>query len=220
MEVLHSLLNLSDFGFIDSYDLSGDGGELTYEFPPPDIDVDSVAIAIVDGDNDSTIHLESDTQDLPTSEFEQRRSDTGSLAIIPKLISGIRARFRYRGDKPVTIHFAIFRKVKKSISDLVKNAIDRFSEQCWACKKLVRFFISLIMSGGFDDIVENGLDFLWEKFADIPEMVSGMDASYLGKILKRIINHLDDYLRVFKIWDPRNKIAEAVCKELEYCKPS
>lgn len=43
MRVDHSHLDLGELGYIDSYELSGESGELIYEFPREETGVETIA---------------------------------------------------------------------------------------------------------------------------------------------------------------------------------
>lgn len=217
MEIKHSHLDLDELGFIDSYEISGEKGELNYEFPPLDYkegDMVPIALVVVDGDPEHLPEFELNEEEYHGYE-KQEPSKTGITAIFPEFVNRMTARFKFPGGKPITLHFAVFRRIRKSFSDLVIKAINRFEDKCWACKKLVKFFISLLVSGGLDESGKTLGEFFWDILPK--EMGEGILDTEFGEMLKKIVGYLEDFFKGMHKYDPRNIIAERVCIETGYC---
>jgi hypothetical protein len=208
MDVTHSRLDLDALGYIESYELSGSGGELVHEFPPAVDDAEAVTLAIVDGAPADLLRLELDREPLPRDQYQIRRGESGEMAVLPQHRPGLLARFAFPGGQPITVHFAVFRRVRESIANLVDRAMDRFRDSCWLCKRIVKFLVSALTTGGLDDLAETGLEFLWDLLPD--EMTDSISESRFGELLEAVARRI-------RGWHPGHLIADDVCRELGYC---
>lgn len=222
MDLIHSRVELGGLGYLHSYTVSGSRGEITHEFPPLlDNDQDR-ALVIAEGIDlsDSLLvtrggeMLNRDLMRFRSGAYQGTRCSAASFDLSSE---GMAAQLQFAGGAAKTIYVAVLRKSKAALQEIskltqggiLKSAIDKFKDPCWACKFIVKGFARFAISGlpapDPEDIVALIGDMLP---ADLVEWLLSTD---IGQLLRRIGAMLKRLI-------PLEHIAQLLCEEMGFCK--
>jgi hypothetical protein len=218
MSIAHVHLELGEAGQIEQYVLDRSSGAIAYEFPDATPGIQRLGVVLVTLPRESghrehrgpSIRVQRNGWDLPTSSIQRAsgssRGIQGYVAVFDATESGFSAAVDVGDDQVAEAYIALLPKLGLSLRTRLESALGKFSGKCWGCKKLVRFLISLLLSGGIDEDVALDviLDHLpqaladWLRESDLLEM--------LGKVYG-----------LLKRFDPRQVVAEEACRLLGFC---
>lgn len=209
MRVDLTYVDLADLGHLHTYDLSESKGELEHKFSPLHEDEDAVAVILIEGQSAETLEFDHDGERNSAYQYTVRESTVEfPIAAVSVPVAGrsLRVRLRYFGDGPVTLHIAIFRRIREAAESTIRRVITRFKDKCWACMRLVKFLITVPISGGLDE--EAAVDAIE---AILPEaLAEWLKDSVFGP-------KIGDILRQIRGVDPRRLVAREVCTRLGFC---
>jgi hypothetical protein len=218
MSTTHVHLDLGEAGHIEQYVLERSAGAIAYEFPDATPEIQRLGVVLVtlpraSGNRERrspSIRVQRNGWDIPDSRIQfasgSSRGVQGYVAVFDASESGFSATVDIGDEQAAEAHIALLPKLGFALRTRLESALGKFSGRCWSCKKLVRFLISLLLTGGIDE--DAALEVVLEQLPE--DLAAWLRESDLLEMLGKIYGLL-------KRFDPRQVVAEEACRLLGFC---